>query len=120
MLFVRHAPEAISYLNGEGRFADRKCYPLPEILVLDLTKPRMNAWEVLDWLKAQPDLNRIHVCFIGSEADAASASKAKAHGPCFFTRPPDVDSYIELVAALEAISGQAVEQAPPTTHHHTH
>jgi len=107
MVFERHAPEVISYLNGDGRFADRKNYPLPEILVLDLTKPRMNAWEVVDWLKARPEFSYIRICFIGTECDEPAVSRAKTHGPCFFKKPTDAASYVELVVALDALKSSA-------------
>jgi CheY-like chemotaxis protein len=107
MLFERSAQEVIAYLNGDGRSSDRRTYPLPDIVVLDLTKPRLNAWQVVDWLKARPEFGHIHICFIGSEGDEPAVSKAKAHGPCFFTKPEDADCYIELVEALAALKAKA-------------
>jgi CheY-like chemotaxis protein len=38
--WVRDGIEAISYLNGEGEFADRQKHPFPEVLILDLKMPR--------------------------------------------------------------------------------
>jgi CheY-like chemotaxis protein len=35
--------EAIHYLAGEGKFADRKAYPLPKVLLLDLKMPLVSA-----------------------------------------------------------------------------
>ena len=32
--------EAISYLAGEGQFADRAMHPLPNVVLLDLKMPR--------------------------------------------------------------------------------
>jgi two-component system response regulator len=103
MVFVRSAPETIFYLRGHGPYADRRNYPLPELLILDLTNPHMDAWAVIDWLKTQAEFNDLHVCFIGRKEDESAVSKARPHGPCFFTKPADVDSFIELVSALAAL-----------------
>jgi len=46
--------DAICYLKGEGVFADRKTYPFPGLLLLDLHLPDGSGFDVLRWIKAQP------------------------------------------------------------------
>lgn len=43
---------AISYLGGDGEFADREKYPYPDVLFLDLKLPKKTGHEVLEWLHA--------------------------------------------------------------------
>ena len=50
---VEDGVEAISYLAGEGLYADRVRYPFPDLLLLDLKMPRKGGYEVLDWIKSQ-------------------------------------------------------------------
>lgn len=50
---VRDGAEVISYLKGEGNFADRQAFPEPTVLFLDLIMPRMDGWGVLKWLAAE-------------------------------------------------------------------
>ena len=59
--FVRDGQEAIDYLGGEASFADRTAYPLPELMLLDLKMPRLNGFDVLEWLRKQPGLRRLLV-----------------------------------------------------------
>lgn len=43
---VPDGEEAIAYLNGDGKYADRKEFPLPCLLLLDLKMPNKNGFEV--------------------------------------------------------------------------
>src|SRR5438477_11050343 len=52
---VQNGEEAIGYLQGKGRYADRAAFPLPQLLVLDPRTPGKNGWEVLQWLRDQPE-----------------------------------------------------------------
>lgn len=45
--------EAIMYLAGDGKFADRTIYPLPDLLVLDLKMPGCTGFDVLRWIRDQ-------------------------------------------------------------------
>src|ERR1041384_6928520 len=63
---VRDGEEAIAYLQGEGRYADRNRYPLPILLLLDLKMPKVNGFQVLEWLRKQPLLSRLPVAVLTS------------------------------------------------------
>jgi len=46
--------ETIAYFKGHGPFNDRNSFPLPDLLLLDLTMPKKDGFEVLEWLGTQP------------------------------------------------------------------
>ena len=48
--------QAIEYLNGSGKFADRDQYPWPELLVLDLKMPGRDGFEVLQWIQNKANM----------------------------------------------------------------
>src|SRR6266568_6542022 len=54
--FVTDGQEAVDYLNGAERYANRAEHPLPTLLLLDLNMPRLNGFDVLEWLRQQPGL----------------------------------------------------------------
>src|SRR5688500_2901230 len=58
---VRDGEEAVAYLKGDGKFSDRVRYPLPSLMLLDLNMPRADGFQVLDWVRRQPELNALRV-----------------------------------------------------------
>src|SRR5438067_13585502 len=46
--------EAIDYLYGEGKFADRAKFPYPCLVLLDLKLPVVMGLGVLRWIRKQP------------------------------------------------------------------
>jgi DNA-binding response OmpR family regulator len=53
VITLQDGPEAILYLSGEGRYADREKFPLPTLVLLDLSLPLMSGFEVLRWMREQ-------------------------------------------------------------------
>src|SRR5215471_8973759 len=41
---VNDGEEAIAYLQGANRFADRQQFPLPDLVLLDLKMPRLSGF----------------------------------------------------------------------------
>jgi CheY-like chemotaxis protein len=52
---VGDGDQAIQYLAGEGRYADRAAHPFPALFLLDLKMPVKDGLEVLRWLHDHPD-----------------------------------------------------------------
>src|SRR5258708_8442842 len=63
---ARDGAEAISYLDGEGHYADRYRFPLPILILMDLQMPRATGSQVLEWLHDHPALPDIPVTILTS------------------------------------------------------
>src|SRR5688572_4856109 len=50
---ARYGNEAILYFKGIGIYSDRKTYPLPALMLLDLTNPDGSSMAVLGWIRDQ-------------------------------------------------------------------
>jgi len=73
---VTDGVEAIQYLLGEGKYADRELYPLPQLIVMDIKMPRKTGFEVLEWLKTDGSLKRIPVIIVSSSTHSIDVNRA--------------------------------------------
>jgi CheY-like chemotaxis protein len=101
---VRDGEEAIAYLKGARPFADRARFPLPILMLLDLKMPKLNGFQVLQWLRRQPGvLGRLPVAIMTSsdhDPDAARAFQLGADS--YLQKPPDAEALLALVKRLHA------------------
>ena len=77
---VRDGEQALAYLNGEGQYADRHAHPFPGLVLLDLTLPGMNGFEVLAWIRQRPELNSLNVFVWTDAGDPATLDRALKAG----------------------------------------
>lgn len=63
---VTDGEEAVHYLGGQGKYADRDAFPLPRLIVMDIAMPRMTGFDVLNWIKHDGVLRRIPVIIVSS------------------------------------------------------
>ena len=103
LMIVRDGEEAIGYLKGEGRFADRDKYPLPILLLLDLKMPKINGFQVLEWMHTEPELSHIPVAIMTSSDSDPDVKRAYELGASsYLVKPPDAEALLALVQRLHA------------------
>jgi CheY-like chemotaxis protein len=79
-IVVAHDGEdALHYLKGEGKHADRKV-ELPTLILLDLKLPKIDGREVLARIRATPSLNQIPVIILSSSSLETDMRYTKALG----------------------------------------
>ncbi len=95
---VKDGQEAIDYLSGNGRFADRKEFPFPGGLFLDLNMPRISGFEVLEWMKDHEDCKLIPVMVLsnsGLEEDVKRAYQLGANA--YMVKPGKFDGLVAIL-----------------------
>jgi len=81
---VSDGEEAMAYLSGEGDYADRKRYPLPALVLLDLKLPRKSGFDVLAWIRQQPGLERLPVVVLTCHNEIPDINDAYDLGANFY------------------------------------
>jgi CheY-like chemotaxis protein len=74
--------EAYRYLSGAGPYANRKAYPVPDVILSDINLPRFSGLEFLRWLRLQaPEHTRsIPVIIVPAVAIPEELEQARAFG----------------------------------------
>src|ERR1051325_10934839 len=94
LFVVWNGEEVIWYLKGEGKYANRDEYPLPDLLLLDLKMPRVNGFEVLEWIRRQPGLSALRVLVLTSSDEIRDVNKAyKLGANSFLVKPMDFQDF---------------------------
>jgi len=95
---VADGEEAIKYLEGDGLFEDRIAYPFPGTLFLDLKLPKLNGFDVLQWLKEHEECKVIPVMVLTASAIERDVTRAYQMGAnSFMVKPSSLGRLTELV-----------------------
>jgi len=99
---VRNGDEAVAYLSGQGKFADRARHPLPVLMLIDLKMPRKTGLEVLEWVRQQPGLKRLPIIVMTSSNQSPDVNRAYELGAnSCLVKPAGFDRLLELVKNLD-------------------
>jgi CheY-like chemotaxis protein len=98
---VQDGEEALDYLGGRGRYADREKYPMPCLVLLDLKLPKVPGLEVLKWIREQPSFHTLQVVVLSSSNHPADIHNAHAlRANAFLTKPPNTQGLEEMAGDL--------------------
>lgn len=101
MHHVWNGSEAIEYLKGEGKYADRAMFPLPYVVLSDLKMPKINGFELLEWIRRQSEFPYLPVVVLTSSDEVRDIQKAYGLGAnSFLVKPYHPDELNEIVTML--------------------
>jgi CheY-like chemotaxis protein len=94
--------DALDYLFGRGKYADRNTYPLPGIILLDLKLPGIDGFDVLRQIKSTSVLKRLPVIILTSsieEGDRALSYDIGANS--YLVKPVSFEGFLDVVRQIE-------------------
>ena len=90
--------EAVDYLSGIGRYADRDAFPIPRCIFLDLKLPFLDGFQVLVWMRDQSQLKDISVFVLTSSPENSDRQRAWELGAkAYLIKPPTAQMLLDVL-----------------------
>jgi len=90
------------YLEGQGKYANRDEYPLPDLLVVDIKLPGYSGLEVLAWMRSEPGLSGLRVVVLTSSERLKDVNEAYRLGAnSFLVKPYDLQKLVSMAKLIE-------------------
>jgi len=101
IIHVDDGQAALDYLYGQGQYADRRIYPMPDLMLLDLRLPKVDGLQVLKEVKENADLRSLPVVILTtSDAERDLATAYDSHANSFLTKPINFGDFSSLIRDL--------------------
>jgi CheY-like chemotaxis protein len=98
---VTDGQQAVDYLSGAGKYSDRREFPLPTVIFLDLKLPFLSGFEVLAWIRSQPALAPLPVHILTGSSEDRDRARARELGVrSYLVKPPREAMLIEAMESL--------------------
>jgi CheY-like chemotaxis protein len=104
---VNNGSQLLDYLSGKAPYDDEQRYPLPDLIIMDLTLPRVTGFEVLEFMKSHRNLRDIPVCILTGNDNPAHKERATILGACCYYLKTGVTE--DLANILRAVTTKCVQ-----------
>jgi CheY-like chemotaxis protein len=109
IIVARDGQEVVDFFTSQAGHAQAAARSLPALLLLDLKMPRMNGFEVLEWVRTQPHLKKLPVIVLSSSSLESDIQKARELGAWeYFVKPPLLS---KLSSILQDIHGRYLKES---------
>ena len=96
--FVNDGEQTIDYLSGVDKPG---CpFPKPDLMFVDLKMPRLNGFELLEWMRKHGFCGRILTVVVSSSSLQADIDKAYDLGAnAYLVKPANLEDYVRVFRA---------------------
>ena len=102
-VFVQSGEEVINYLVGVSPYSNRETFPLPALVLLDLSLPVMDGFEVLKWIRAHPHFKDLRVVVLTGSNNIRDVNEAYRLGAnTFLVKPLEFENIASLYGTIGA------------------
>jgi CheY-like chemotaxis protein len=118
--FAHDGEAAIEYVKGEQRFADRTANPFPELVLLDIRLPKIDGFQVLEWIRTAPEYRSLKVIVWTGSEHPEYPNRARNLGAYGFFLKRDLNGLQGLVSCMSsALTGGIAEGSDSANHQPT-
>jgi CheY-like chemotaxis protein len=101
LIVVNDGQQAIDYISGNGKFADRKSHPAPCLVLLDIKLPFLSGLQVVKWLREYEPSSTLPAVFLtSSNADMDIHEAYKLGGNAYLVKPPTPEKLVSMLHDL--------------------
>jgi CheY-like chemotaxis protein len=98
---LRDGEAVINYLAGDSKYGDRREFPLPDVVLLDLKMPRRTGHEVLEWLREHRPKGLRVVVLSGSFLIKDITRCRELGADAYFTKEALFEQHQAMIAEIE-------------------
>jgi CheY-like chemotaxis protein len=115
---VEDTAQTQTYLKNEAPYQDRRAFPIPGLIVLDLRLPPNDAIPLLRWIRQQPRLDGLPVVILtGSEFPNQEEVALRSGANGYFIKP---FQFSKLVALAQQLRDTWLRHDETLAHHSKH
>lgn len=112
VVIVRDGAEALDYLFRTNKFSDRQT-GLPAVVLLDLKLPKVDGLEVLERVRATPELKSLPVVMLTSSREEPDLQSAYSLGVnAYVVKPVRFREFVQAISDL-GIFWAVLNEPPP-------
>ena len=102
-LFVTDGDETVAYLRGANQFSDRTQFPFPDLLLLDISMPKRDGFEVLEWARGEGGCKTLPVIVFSSSRRNEDVHRALSLGAnSYLEKTVSSSGYVDMARSLNS------------------
>ena len=114
LVVAEDGQEALDYLFGAGKYADRDASEIPALVLLDLKLPQVDGLEVLRRIRADDRSRRLPVVIMTTSKEEQDVAQSYDLGANSYIRKPvDFKQFVESVEHL-GLYWLVLNEPPPS------
>jgi CheY-like chemotaxis protein len=108
--FVEDGEDALRCVRREGEYAHT---PLPDVIILDLSLPKVHGLTVLKEIKSTPSLTHIPIVVSSGSDDPADIRAVYAlNGNCYIRKPNELSQFLRFIETCYDFWSSVVTLSP--------
>jgi two-component system response regulator len=113
LVVAEDGQEALDYIFGTGKYANRDIGQLPTLILLDLKLPKISGLEVLKKIRATEIIKRLPVVILTSSKEEQDVAASYDLGVNSYIRKPiDFNQFAEAIKYL-GLYWLVINESPP-------